>query len=369
MITAKRQLPSVLILAVICVSVLAAEPNEPGAASKLIAGEEPNQSKTELTFEISKRLGSTGLRKFAGPVKPKYVAKFSMSDLSRIEQEFNVHTDYPALIKMILATSVGKSMSEIQKELLKADRVISTETGFVKDQKYQVQEIEFSLYAFTIDDAKNMSQALIETLTKIAGEKLPPLLDEFVNERKQRMQESRERMSDSEKKLAEKEPQLKSAESAYKTLKNTDSYKTFADSEAYEKAKATIAQMNEMLSILDIELAGIRGKLEIIEKYRESGKFSKATLEKLEQMFVEQMIELRGAEGRKAATIKLRDQDKQFCDFFDDWTSLESEVEALRSSLRINQRRIIDCKNEIIHPNPELLPPKVVQNKVIIYPL
>ena len=64
--------------------------------------------------------------------------------------------------------------------------------GFVtdQDQRYNVEETEFSLYAFTVDDAKNMTQALIETLTKIAGEKLPPLLDEFVNERKQRMQES-----------------------------------------------------------------------------------------------------------------------------------------------------------------------------------
>ena len=78
--------------------------------------------------------------------------------------------------------------------------------------------------------------------------------------------------------------------------------------EAYEKAKGTIAQMNEMLNIIDIELAGIREKLGIIEQYRESGKFSKATLEKLEQMFVEQMIELRGAEARKGAVNNLRDR-------------------------------------------------------------
>ena len=353
MITTKRQLLSVLILVVICASAPATEPNE---------------TKTELKFEISTRVRSKGLMKFTGPVKPKYVAIFTMSDLSRILREL-VWTDYPALAKMILATTAGQSMSEIQKELLKADRVISTSTYFVKDQMYKVQETEFGLYAFTIDDAKNMTQALIEILTKIAREKQPPMLEKFINERKQILQEYQERIADTKKKLSEKEPALKSAESAYRTLKNTDSYRTLADTEAYEKAKETIAQMNKMLSILEIELSGIQEKLVIIEKFRESDKFSNATLEKLEQMFVEQMVELRGAMGRKDAALKLRDRDKQFCDFFNAWTSLESNVSSLKNSLRNGEKKVRFCEEEMADPHPELLPPKVLQNKVTIYPL
>ena len=169
--------------------------------------------------------------------------------------------------------------------------------------------------------------------------------------------------------MTEKGPELKSAESAYKTLRNTDHYKTLADTEAYEKAKETIAQMNKMLSILDIELSGIQEKLRIIEQYRKSDKFSNATLEKLEQMFVEQMVELRGAMGRKEAAIKLRDRDKQFCDFFNDWTGLESEVKSLRNSLRKSEERVRLYEKEMANPHPELLPPKVLQNKANIYPL
>jgi len=354
MITTKRQLLSVLILVVICVSAPATEPND---------------AKTELKFEISTRFASKGLLKFTGPVKPKYVAIFSMSDLSRISRELDVWNDYPVLTKMILATSAGKSMSEIQKELLKADRVISTETSSAKDQRYSVEETEFRLYAFTVDDAKNMTQALIEILTNIAREKQPPLLEKFINERKQKLQEYRERIDDTNKKLSEKEPELKPAESAYKTLKNTDHYRTLADTEAYKKARETIAQMNKMLSILEIELSGIQEKLRIIEKYRESDKFSNATLEKLEQMFVEQMVELRGAMGRKDAALKLRNQDKQFCDFFDAWTGLESEVNNLRNKLRNDEKKVRFYEEEMANPHPELLPPKVLQNKVTIYPL
>ncbi|MHC4642511.1 MAG: hypothetical protein ACYS32_12775 [Planctomycetota bacterium] len=354
MITAKRQLISVLILVVICASAPATEPNE---------------AKTELKFEISTRLGSKGLMKFAGPVKPKYVARFSMSDLSRILRELDVHRDYPALRKMILATSAGQSMSEIQKELLKADRVISTSTSIVKVQMYRAKETEFGLYAFTIDDAKNMTRALIEIMTKIAREKQPTMLEKFINGLKQKLQEWQERIADTKKKLSEKEPELKPVETAYKTLRNTDHYKTLADTEAYEKAKETIAQMNKMLSILEIELSGIQEKLRIIEQYRKSDKFSNATLEKLEQMFVEQMVELRGAMGRKDAAINLRDQDKKFCDLYNQWTGLESEVKSLRNSLRNSEKRVRSYEEEIANPPPELLPPKVLQNKATIYPL
>ncbi|MHC4694764.1 MAG: hypothetical protein ACYS67_18665 [Planctomycetota bacterium] len=354
MIITKHQLLSVLILVVICVSALAAEPNE---------------AKTELKFEISKSLGSTGFRKFAGPVKPKYVAIFSMSDLSRIGEEFDVHMDYPALRKMILTTSAGKSMSEIQKELLKADRVISTITSKVKDQMYNVEKTKFSLYAFTIDDAKNMTRAFVEILTKIAREKQPPMLEKFINERKQQLQEYQERIADTKKKLGEKEPELKPAETAYKKLKNMDQYRTLSDTEAYKKARETIAQMNKMLSILEIELSGIQEKLRIIEQYRKSNEFSNATLEKLEQMFVEQMVELRGAVGRKDAAINLRDRDKRFCDFFNDWTRLDSEVKSLRNILRKSEERVRLYEKEMANPHPRLLPPKVLQNKVTIYPL
>jgi hypothetical protein len=356
MITAKRQLMSVLILAVICVSALAAEPNEP---------------ETELKFEISAKERQW---EFSGPIKPKYVAIFSMSDLSKLYTQPNFSGTESKMINMILATSSGQSMSEIQKELLKAGTAISTsETTFKKEKygsvSYRVDEEKIGLYAFTVDDAKLITEAFIETVNKKAREKLPPLLEEFMAERKQRLQEEREKIADINNKLAEKEPQLNSADSAYKTFKNTDRYKILADSEACEKAKAAIVKMNEMLSILDIELAGIHEKLNVIEQYRKSANFSKATLDKLEQMFVEQMIELRGTEARKEAAVKLRDQDKQFCVLYDIWTGLENVVGLLRSELEDREKMVRFCEEGMANPHPELLPPKVLQNKVTIYPV
>jgi hypothetical protein len=338
---------------------------------------EPNEAITELTFEISseeRELRIQERSEFRDSVKPKYVAIFSMSDLSKFYRKVVIGVHHPVTTKMMLDTSAGQSMSEIQKELLKAAKVIST-IGTTSKRKqlsrvtYRIDDTEFGLYAFTIEDAKLVTEAFVETMTIKAREKLPPLLEEFMNEGKQRLQEYRERIADIKKKLTEKEPELKSAEPTYKTLKNTDRYRIFADSEAFEKARETIAQMNKMLSILDIELAGIREKLAVIEKYRESDKFSNATLEKLEQMFVELMVELKGAMARKDAALKLRNQDKQFCDFFNAWTGLDSEVKRLRDKLRNDEKMLRAYEEEVADPHPELLPPKVLQNKVTIYPV
>lgn len=360
-ITRKRRLVIILILICICVPVLGAEPNEP---------------ETELKFEISAKERQLGAErnKFRDSVKPKYVAIFSMSDFSRFYEEPVPVTHDMETAKMILSTPAGQSMSEIQKELLEADKVITIISVNNMRKKYtmisyNVRESEIGLYAFNVEDAKLVTKAFVETMKRKAHEKLPPLLEKFVNGRKQRLQEYRERMAGFKKKLAEKEPELKSADSAYKALKNTDRYKILADTEAYEKARETIAQMNKMLSILDIELAGIREKLDVIEKYRESEKFSKATLEKLEQMFVEQVVELRGTEARKEAAIKLRDQDKQFCDLFDAWTGLENQAGVLRNDLKSIERKVRFCEEEMANPPEELLPPKVLQNKVTIYPV
>jgi len=380
MITTKSQLLSVLILAVICLSAPAAEPNEPGAASKFMAVEEPNQFKAELTFEISTKEKQLGIIdelsgfKFKDYVKPKYVAIFTMSDLTRFYNEPDPITRDMVTTKMILATSAGKSMSEMQKELLKTGKVFSifsVKAGNKKIGRFlrTVREMEIGLYAFNVDDAKLITEAFVETMNKKAREKLPPLLDKFMNERKQKLQEYQERIADIKKKLAEKEHELKSAESAYRKFKNTDRYKILSDTNADEKSKKAIAQVNEMLSIIDIELAGIREKLNVIEQYRKSANFSKATLDKLEQMFVEQMVELRGTEGRKEAAIRLREKDKQFCDLYDAWTGLYNEVQNLRIRIDNDEKKVRFYEEEMANPPTELLPPKVLGNKVTIYPV
>jgi len=73
--------------------------------------------------------------------------------------------------------------------------------------------------------------------------------------------------------------------------------------------------------------------------------------------------------GRKEAALRLRDRGKQFCDFFDAWTGLEDQAANLRRNLFKEEKKLHFCEEEMANPHPDLLPPKVLQNKVTIYPV
>jgi hypothetical protein len=78
---------------------------------------------------------------------------------------------------------------------------------------------------------------------------------------------------------------------------------------------------------------------------------------------------LRGTEGRKEAAIKLRDRDKQFCDLYNAWTGLVFKVSVLENDLENWEKKVRFCEEEMANPHPNLLPPKVLRNRVTIYPL
>ena len=141
-------------------------------------------------------------------------------------------------------------------------------------------------------------------------------------------------------------------------------------------------QMDKMLDTLEIELAGIREKLEAIEEYRKEYRRTKGlprkalsdeTVDKLDQMFVEQMVELRGVEARIKAASRIRNREKAFLDLFSQWSNLDSEVNRLKHDLEISENSLRDVEKILadVVPGmlPQLLPPKVFQNKVTIYPV
>jgi len=356
----KLQLIMFLVLTCIYASVLGAEPNEP---------------KTELKFEISDEkqawFSSSGRPPGKGPIKPSHVAEFFImgqnfstsfvgsEGITMVSKDW----DFPDTegIKRMLQTSAGRSTTQKQHEFL------ATSDAFVdmgygnKVRNYR----EYRLYAVSEMDAKRMVEAFLEILAEKGGA--------LMQECKKRLQNTQERISHIKKILPEKQVQAKSAESKYKEVKNAR-YSSLREDEADEKAKETMLQMGKMLDVLEIELAGIREKLGAIEGYRSSKRLpdkrlSDETVDKLDQMFVEQMIELRSAEARKQAALRIHTREKAFLDFSDRWANLEVEVDGLRRSLSDSESDLRRLEGMLANPRPEMLPPKVFQNKVTIYPV
>ena len=156
-------------------------------------------------------------------------------------------------------------------------------------------------------------------------------------------------------------------------------YFSLSDNEAYETAKKTMLEMDKMLDVIAIELAGIREKMAVLNEYRKTPQDMQAIqrrrqlpegmLVKLEQMFVEQTIELKSAEARKQAATKIRDRDKAFIVMFNKWNNLSSEVYNLKANLENYEERVPEIEEILTNPKPDMLPPEIYQNKVTIYPV
>jgi hypothetical protein len=271
---------------------------------------------------------------------------------------------YPGILQ-ILKTSAGQTLSQQQQKFLMASDAI-TWWGIDEIKNHDT----VLLYAVSEEDAKKMVQAYFEIHENETNARRQEY-EQYVKDRKQEILEIK-------KVLPEKQKQADDMEPKYMELKKTR-YFSLSDDEAYEKAKETMLEMDKMLDVLAIELAGIREKMSVINEYRKTPQDMQAIerrrqlpegmLVKLEQMFVEQTIELKSAEAREQAAIKIRDRDKAFVDLFIQWKNLSGEVYKLKANLENAERRVKEIEERLINPEPYMLPPEIYQDKVTIYPV
>jgi hypothetical protein len=320
---------------------------------------EPNEAETKLQFVIDNNksqlwLGGRPDIKGQGPIKPTYVAILYIQ-----QPNYNMPSG-PDGIQQILNTSVGQSFSQQQRKFLTASDAI-TWWGIEEIRNHDT----VFLYAVSEEDAKKMVQAYLEIPTSNAKARR--------QEYEKYMEDNKQEIAEIRKTLPEKQKQADEIEPKFLEIMNTR-YLPLSNEEAYEKAKDTILEMDKKLDMLEIDLAGIKEKIQSIEDFRRikslgGHDFSEETLNKLEQMLVEQLIELKSAEARKQAAVKIRNQDKAFVDLYYQWKKIKGEVYRLKTNLDDAKKAVQDTEERLANPNPDILPPEIYQNKVTIYPV
>jgi hypothetical protein len=333
----KNHLVITLILACICIPARATEPNE---------------AKTELKFESSSetvqwidRRGKVA----EGPIKPTHVAVL----LIESERIPIIHWND------ISNSRVGQTMSQEQHDFLNQ--------GQVRYIRHKGAYREFHWYAVSKDDAKKMAQAIIEVLTNEADTRLKDLLDE--------QQELEEKISKVKKKFEEK---LTGLQTTWDKLREKfkggpHSLKDYNEPvlglEAVNEAKETIKEMYKKLDALNVEIEGIKAKLLAIEEYKAKKNVGTNILAKLEQILCEQTIELAGASARKKAALEILMREEEFYNLNKKCEKTAYEADKLRDAVHGYEHMLRGAKEKLANPTPELLPPKVLQNKVTIYPV
>jgi hypothetical protein len=203
----------VLILVCICMPVLAAEPIE------------PNKSKTELKFETKSEFKSwirdRGGKPGRGPIKPTHLAVLYI--LKPTNEDMPEDSEG---VMQILNTSNGKTLSEKQREFLKASSAIMwIGTGEIQNHEM------YYLYAVSEEDAKRTVEAFLEVPTNRINERLKEYED--------RLNNTIDQLAASKKELPAKKAQLEYIEVKYENVKNKI-HGLFSDEEASEEAKQTI---------------------------------------------------------------------------------------------------------------------------------
>ena len=125
-----------------------------------------------------------------------------------------------------------------------------------------------------------------------------------------------------------------------------------------------------MLDSLTIEITGIEAKLSAVERIKSQGKVSSNEgLAKLEEIKSEQTVELAGALARKKAALNIREREEEFYGLHQQRFSLWRQVLSLKKSLKNSEQILAQAEEELAHMEPSMLPPKLYQNKVTIYPV
>jgi len=316
------------------------------------AAEEPNgptspQIKIELSDEGWPWRGKLPGRPGQGPIRPTHVAEV-----------FVRYGERPRFdSKIFLETSVASGMTVKQREFIEASDIL---TYMGSGKKVSNHEL-FYLYAVSEQDARKMTEAFIEILDERPKQKRL----EYAN----KLRQDKEEMAKAKGLLPGKKALLPSVKADYDKRKES-AHPFLSDTEAAEQAKQTILEMGKMLDTLDVELAGIREKLKVIQEYwSQDGTWTKEAFAKLQELQIMQTIELKGAEARRKAAVAIRRREKDFLDLYDQWTSLESTVMILKSRIESRQKRIAEIEAVLANPKPDMLPPKIYQDKVVIYPV
>jgi len=350
----KLQLVMVLVLACLCAPVLGVEPNLP---------------KTKPRFEINSEeqqwIAMGGII-CKGPIKPTHVAElflpFPYSD------EYMPNSN-PQRIMRMLKTFPGQSISSEQRVFLSAskiqDAISIIDRGDTVRRHYHIR-----LYAMSELDARKIAEAFIEAMTDKA---------EKIGSYKEHIRMLQETIFRTNKKILAQEAEAEvELANLRESIKNVHYLST-------DEAKQAISELNTMLNNLDIELAGMKAKLRAIQEQQLRQKAIRnkipvqerterinrdGILLKLEDMWIDLLIELKVAEARKETAIQLRMQAEDFCKQMNaKKAEFQKEMNKFKMDIAFYEREIHQFKEKLADPDMEILPPKVYQNKVTIYPV
>ncbi len=324
-------------------------------------GADPNKAKTEFKFEIINEEDhlwrSDRGRRAIGPIKPTHMAVFYI----RRPNYSEILSPRNEGISKILNTSAGKTFSEKQRNFVLASDAINR----LGEQDTRNHD-KIVLYGVSEEETKKLVRAFTESLMNLVKKDMLS----FISER----DDYEAKIAGTEKQLLEKETELKNGINRFEDVKKNVHYLSS------EEAGKAIEKLNNTLDELNIEIAGMQVKLMVIDEQHIRAKENMKNFEqheiyqntiwpKLELMRIDQIIDLKVAEAKKRTAIKIRDTAEEYYNLQKQQNALPIVIEHLKKRMENHKKSLRNVEQHISQIESDMLPPKIYQNKVTIYPV
>lgn len=216
--------------------------------------------------------------------------------------------------------------------------------------------VQVMLYAVSLEDAKRMAQWYIQHERDSFGQR--------VDYHQAYIKETTEAVAGIQRKLSDLSEAEETAKKALDEVKKRVPYRSV------EQAIEAAMELDKMLNAAQVEIAGVQATLRAIQdrtKPMASVNLAQDLKAKLEMMFVEQSISLQAAEARKRMATELRQQADSYADLAGVLSGLLVEKETLAGDVADKSERLQRARDE--HPSMLRREPRVIGNKVFIYPV
>ncbi|UCG46299.1 MAG: hypothetical protein JSU94_12415, partial [Phycisphaerales bacterium] len=251
----KRQTLCTLVLAVASATAWPAEPNDPnlGLTFRFFPD--------KVAWKMGDRTGDTPM------IRPSHMAEVQI-------RWWFVEPNVPEACDL-LDTEAGGSMSELQKQFIKNPRafirIVSAQTsrfGSFWGEVFTSSRRVYQVFGVSEKDARKMALALVEDLFKKAESHGQPLMDKHINGLLEAQRELEENILDVEQRIEDfQKKALDQAYSRYSVALKRSAYSLYPIDEADKEIRKTIFEMDKMIDVVEVEIAGLRAKISEIERY------------------------------------------------------------------------------------------------------
>lgn len=328
---------------------------------------EPNEPAPKLQFDVGTDSKPHSVKTWS--ITPTHAATF------RLYWNFAEPND--PNIADLLKTSAGKSVSEIQREMIKTEEVISSKSSpltiFVSKLGGRITHgsKNYWIYAVSEADARNTVRALVEYLSeKGAAEaiSMKQIHNEKLTEKKEQLQA---KLIEENEEYESVNNELPRARQKYNEAVDNSSYSLHPRGDVDEEVRKTIFEMGKMLDVLNIEIVGIQSKLSAINKHstQKDVLANQTLLLALKEMAILQEIELVGAESRRQAIMSVKRREETLYHQYESFHNLHNRSTTLKASIGRKQRDIADVTKELTY---RLYPgkwPFEINDKIKIRPI